>query len=724
MTRRLFATALLTAVFCCTLSVPRADEPPADSLAKYLPAETLMYVEAGDIGSTLARVGKTAVAKLMAEGDLWKMVCERLTAALPFAETPEVDFGKIATLFVGLEPQMSSAFTGQAEISLPEAPDGVPLLLAAFRVAEGKDAEANAIIKEIASRLSDGVLPECRLVVEKADYRGTTILGILDVEDPQDEAGSWFCVSGGFALVSFGKSAMCWILDKIAAPPAENLLNLAAFRENYASVASKDIRGYFSCASMMRKEEGFRAFIGNLVGRENTQCFENATFLDGMSFNELAIEDELLVSLGGKQWPFPVDTFPSDAPCLAASAALFPADTACYICANISPVRILELISRAGAKGGIDDLKQKGIDIEGGLIPLLGNEVALGIVARSGIPTGMIAVQLKDTPAALQWFKSLVMAENEALGDPMEYGGATLFPYRPQVRDFLDLPREIGTMAFAVKEGWLLYGPVLTLKNQLTSKAAGLPENADFASTIPPMLKRKPQIVAFANLRSITEQYYLLLVNGIAGAGDKGEEIAAAMPSQDRVKELAIPIAACASVASDGCRLFSSGSEAITAISQLMLVIIAGNVTDFRYRTRHHPPIEVAPMQVCKSFGSAAVAYSQTKATQDYWGSGTTDFTPHFMHISPKGGYKFQYFSNSSAPNVHDATKFVYLACPETLGPNEKALYIDESQCIYESSGLTEGQQQALLALKNDGVKWAIDDQTRLDIPGVSWVRK
>ncbi|MFA4987515.1 MAG: hypothetical protein WC712_13110, partial [Candidatus Brocadiia bacterium] len=131
---------------------------------------------------------------------------------------------------------------------------------------------------------------------------------------------------------------------------------------------------------------------------------------------------------------------------------------------------------------------------------------------------------------------------------------------------------------------------------------------------------------------------------------------------------------------------------------------------------------EYAAWLTCARFCFASQKFGHYRVNSNYWGSGTTDFTPYFTHISPKGGYAFAYFSNSSAPGTDDATKFVYLAYPEALKTGKRAFYLDETQEMYEGSLATEEQVRSLLGFKPAGVKWALDGNKRLDVPGVEFV--
>ncbi|MFA4987085.1 MAG: hypothetical protein WC712_10905 [Candidatus Brocadiia bacterium] len=725
MFRRTFAIALLTAVFCCTLSIPKADEPPADSLAKFLPADTILYVDVPDLMATGARAKEAAISRLMEEGDLMKTINEALDNALAEEDNPPVNFAKVSELWEALGPRLQTCLTGRAALTIPAIQGDMPVLLVAFKVADGKDKDAEALLREFTAKFVETVLPPDAATIEESEYKGARLLGILDKKNPHDDEVPWSCVSGGYILVALGRSAMNWMLDALANPPAENLLGAPAFRKSYAAVKGVDLHLYFSFGSLLRNFEDFRSDMTHEMGPDAVACLENATVSYGMTLNKLAVEDELCASLDGKQWPFPIDLF-SDTACRAAAAKLFPEDTSGIVCVSLDASKLLRLRPFGD---GVDSLAQAGIDVEGGLVPLLGPEVALGVIARGSIPTGMIAVELKDAKAAKDWFTNLTAVEAEWFNDPVEVAGGTLFSYKARKRDFLDLPRELRPLAFGVMDGWLLYGPVVTVKNQMASKATSLAENADFTAAVPPMLQRQPQVLAFVNFRSIVKYYYPLLVAQIQQEGEEGNRIAMALPTPDRVEELAIPMVLAAAIKPDSASVFASGPGGFSASGPLIAAIAIPNMIGARRTSNVY-----AAMATCKAFGSCAVAFSQTRATQDYWGSGTTDFAPFFTHVTPKGGYKYRYFSNSSAPDVHDATKFIYLAIPLSTSSGLQAFYIDESQVIFGAASedgfnqlLTPEQITALNAYI-DKVEaepvWERDDNTRIEVPGVTWVRR
>ncbi len=107
---------------------------------------------------------------------------------------------------------------------------------------------------------------------------------------------------------------------------------------------------------------------------------------------------------------------------------------------------------------------------------------------------------------------------------------------------------------------------------------------------------------------------------------------------------------------------------------------------------------ENAALATVKSFGTAAVEFSNSNSGNNYWGNGTTDFTPTFSHVGTKAGYTFKYFSDAGAVGTNTATRFVYLAYPVSTSSGRKAYWLDESQAVFEATNLDTAAITALAA--------------------------
>jgi len=82
-----------------------------------------------------------------------------------------------------------------------------------------------------------------------------------------------------------------------------------------------------------------------------------------------------------------------------------------------------------------------------------------------------------------------------------------------------------------------------------------------------------------------------------------------------------------------------------------------------------------------KSFSTAMATYAQDSPTQSYPAdSSTTSLGDYYSHISPKGGYRYEYKTNTATPY----SKFVYVTYPVSVNNGTKAFFVDESNRIYE----------------------------------------
>ncbi|MFA4985722.1 MAG: hypothetical protein WC712_03970 [Candidatus Brocadiia bacterium] len=708
---RSLAIVLLVAIFCCIISVPRADEPPRDSLAKYLPSDTLFLLEVPDLGATLLRGRDLAITKYVGESNLLGQIYDLIGWSLNDAGYAQIHFTRFEKYLAEISTQYSLAFSGRLEVALPSGRGGISSFVAAFPVAPGKDSEAKAAVEAIVDRLATLVNREGTRV-EKTEHKGAALFGLHTNFDPEEVRKPWFSVVGGYALVTLDIATMRWAIDSIVSPPTKNLLSVPAFRSGYSAVAGKDVRCYLDLGGFLKGFPAFRARLKAIAGKDSVSFLENASLTCGLSFANGAVVDDLCLNLGGKQWPFAESTFLAEVPCLGLSAGLFPPGATLYGSASVDFTHLFEAFAQRSPRSEIESLKAKGIDIEKGIAPLLGPECSFGVSIEGAVPASMIAIQLKDTSAALKWFKNMAQIEKQVLDEPLQIGGATLFPYRSEARDLLDLPQEAGQIAFAVSDGWLLYGPLQYLKDRIISKAERLSNCPDFSAVIPAVVQKRPHALAYLSLRSIARQYYPQLVNTIAKMGRQYARIAEKMPPLETVEAVASPLAAWGIVTSDGGKVFSQGP---TSLSPILIASVLSSMHNAGLDAS-----EASTISTCQAFGKAAIDYSQTRATQDFWPSGTTDFAPYFKHESPRAGIKFAYFAEES----EFAVKFVYLAVPVDRTPDKRAFYIDESQTIYQAWLSTDEQYKALADIKGPGVDWKKNDADRLSIRGVIFSKK
>ncbi|MFA4987106.1 MAG: prepilin-type N-terminal cleavage/methylation domain-containing protein [Candidatus Brocadiia bacterium] len=103
---------------------------------------------------------------------------------------------------------------------------------------------------------------------------------------------------------------------------------------------------------------------------------------------------------------------------------------------------------------------------------------------------------------------------------------------------------------------------------------------------------------------------------------------------------------------------------------------------------------ESASLAAIRSFGTAAMMYQNSNASQYFWPD-KAEMEKTFNHHDVKSGYWFIYQSDSDVK----PTRFVYFAFPASVTTGHKAYYIDEEQAIWQADDLTDAQISALKAL-------------------------
>lgn len=95
-----------------------------------------------------------------------------------------------------------------------------------------------------------------------------------------------------------------------------------------------------------------------------------------------------------------------------------------------------------------------------------------------------------------------------------------------------------------------------------------------------------------------------------------------------------------------------------------------------------------AAMANLKTFGTAMSIYQQKNSAQCYPPANTADHSPDFTgdtdntysHISPKNGYHYAYYTNTTG------SKYCYFAAPTSLNNGTKVFVIDETNSIWEQN--------------------------------------
>ena len=155
----------------------------------------------------------------------------------------------------------------------------------------------------------------------------------------------------------------------------------------------------------------------------------------------------------------------------------------------------------------------------------------------------------------------------------------------------------------------------------------------------------------------------------------------------------------------------------VVAIIAIIAAIAIPNLMNAKRKSN-----QSAVMQTLNSFYKAAFQFTISTEANAYWEADTADFGEYFLHKNVKFGFEFRYFSNDTAyDDVHNASRFLYLAVPISRTTGRRAYYSTEENSLIRSNVLTTAQIAAVKALVVGDINFAQPALSRINLAGVSW---
>ncbi|MDZ7815113.1 MAG: hypothetical protein U5N86_03630 [Planctomycetota bacterium] len=494
MIKKFFALATILALLAVVFAAPapRADELPENSFAKFLPENTLFYMEADDISASYERMKELALYKMITNPEM-KLFFDNLAkmaedeAMGDFVEEDEEgepgeekSFLEKFHAYLDLLNLAASGKMYMAVTDYVKSENEMHAFMAMDITQETKPHMVKFIQKAIddIQKMDEEVISFNETINEVA----FTVIG--DDEDKKNE-NLYIGITDKHAVFAFGKKSAERFLHYTSNPPEKSLHAKADFVDCYKNVASKEMFFYTDVGKIFQMAD-----VANMAAAGPQPQFMKK-FMDslmnlykgmgaGVSFQGRAVVDELYGTLGKVEWESIQQM--GQFPCSFKSASLMPKDAMLYAGFSL-PMDALynDIIKYFGeaVQGKITEFENLTmLSMKDEIVKALGNEVGL-YAAFSGLsPNFLAVVEVRDAVVVNQIVSEEGLA---ALFPGMQFSKSVL-----NEADVFTLAMPGGPpMALTVYNDWLMFGTLTAVKDgMLRQEPNSLQVNENFRDSM------------------------------------------------------------------------------------------------------------------------------------------------------------------------------------------------------------------------------------------------
>ncbi len=473
MKRRLLTLLALSVLFSLSFAMTRADEIPADSYAKYFPADTFAYFEMRDVPATVGRLSSTALIQMFNDPEI-KMFIESLSEALG-DEVGTFDLKSIEALF----EKAQLAFKGSMCIAMPRVSqqDKTSRIII---IAEIKPDAAQAVT-EFLEYIKGIVMPdEEELVVTDRVISETKVTVYKQNAEANDDESVCLAMTDKHAILTLGVDTMTVMLGNMAAPPKDSLTTYDKFVETYKAVRSPDAFFYYDMIQYYDLTAPAMQLLQTMPILEKYYNFFKDFILAqgvGMSFDDGKIIEEghSLLNINERT---KLTAMMSKHKTTCKTAEVMPRE--CMFYASIA-LPFADFAQEEGLLG--DDVIPENfrayennmmLSFKEDILPALGNEVGIYVSMQFLMPEFLVAIEVKNEEVIKKALTGLDMLLGGSVS-VTEFQEQTLYTYGAAAMPGMQF-------AASACNGYLFIGLIGAVKSAIVQKGKKLSENEKFNS--------------------------------------------------------------------------------------------------------------------------------------------------------------------------------------------------------------------------------------------------
>ena len=706
-------------LFTSVLSFSQADILPADSFAKYLPADTSFYIVGKDFQATETRIKELAMYKfgtspliepllkslskeagnyskitqstdvLMKLFDIANPLLTKLEGSIEFAGNVEKQFDK--------NPQIALS-CNMKDLTEEEVITALKLLLVGFPQLLQQLPDADLPFKEI------NLVEEERFGVKA--YRIAPNYG-GEVEPEMLPGQQYIFFNQGRMIFVSNDKFFEQIVKNMNEPLENSLATDGKFRTCYETEKGKELFTYIN--------PSFTDKLGENIAPMGISQYINA-ICSSLTFNGADIEESQTI-FSDFIANIPPAAILAESRVKMEATKFLPNSPYAFAAINLPPFEtygaMLRMIPQVG---GFDNMIQQAIGVSpiDDILPMIGTEINIYHAASGVTQHAIAALELTDAAGLKAIIDQITAIEELGLFKKSRYiDSYDMYYYKKSPNLY--------PIALAFRENYLLIGDIQTLKKALKiTPELSLASDQAFHTSVSHYEQQGSNILLFGDSKKLIQFGWSFAQYALKSQyiNADGETETLMLPNAQQVSSFFTNQTISLKVHPDRVSIKTKGPLGISSTTPVVAAIAIPSLMNARKNSNQN-----VALATCKNFSTAAVDYSTSNEHQFYWEDGTVDFGDYFSHVSTRSGYSFKYFSNDvNKDGVHEATKYIYLAVPLSMENGSKVVYIDETGQLLEAI-MDKDKIAKLLALDSAKFDWDKKSPERISVPGVVFTK-
>ena len=583
--KTLAVTLLLVLAFTFTFTLqPSADELPAESYAKYFPADTFVFAEFKNISESLTRLKELSLYKLGKDEEVQDFVNEIVKLMNRAADEDGEDEIPLSEKIEDYLKLFGAGVKGKAFMAIshikPEEKD-VRVIMGAEINEQTKPAMQAFFEKAKNEAIEQS---EGDVLFNTFTYEGYEVTSI-SAEDAEENETAYFVMTEKLAFLAIGKKSLESFLANLKTPLENSLYANPKFVKLYKKVHSKemfwysDMQQYFAIVSRsLDMVAGQFEFIKPIFTALTNMT---SSMGGGVSFEGVNIIDEMVSLMNMDENAPKLQTILASMQisCEMKSAHIMPKNSMIYFSAAV-PVEeaYQDVMSFVGPmiEEQVKEIENTlMLTLKDDILPAFGNEIGFAGSFSYLTPDILITMELKKPEviekvlSALQAFPQMIPIEEIVYLDK----------YKLYV---MELPNAgtMGQIALAVKDNWLYIGLSQSVQSALVREGDSLATNLEYQKALSTAGQMKINGMTFVDVKNILSVAYdtgMPFLQSYLAA--KPEFDPTTIPSKEAITANLVPFAAFYNYSADHTKLRSTGPFPYSAFQLLSLFIGVGSVT-------------------------------------------------------------------------------------------------------------------------------------------------